>query len=98
MCLAIPAKIEEIDGEMARLRVGDTDSTIRACLSLLPEPGQIGEYVIVHAGFAMHKVNEKDALETIQILRDMAQLLHEDFGDHPVLDNLEHEKPGAQDQ
>lgn len=78
MCLAIPARIESVEGEMARLRVGDTDAYINACLTLLPEPAEVGDYVIVHAGFAMHKLDSREAEETIKLLRDMASLLEQD--------------------
>lgn len=78
MCLAIPARIDSIDGEMARLRVGDTDAYITACLTLLSEPAGVGDYVIVHAGFAMHKLDSHEAVETIKLLRDMAALLEQD--------------------
>ncbi|WP_027183581.1 HypC/HybG/HupF family hydrogenase formation chaperone [Desulfovibrio inopinatus] len=83
MCLAVPARIEKIDGDTAELRVGDTDTFITASLMLLPEPGQIGEYVIVHAGFAMHKLDVKDAEETIKLMRLMAEAMEPDFQESP---------------
>lgn len=75
MCLAIPAEIVEIDGEMATVKVGE--AMRKASLMLLPEAGQIGDYVIVHAGFALHKVDPKEAQESIRLLRDLASMVPE---------------------
>lgn len=53
MCLAIPAQIVELQEEgMARVRVGESQTFLTASVMLLPEPPQIGDYVILHAGFA----------------------------------------------
>lgn len=69
MCLAIPAKILDIRGDMATV---DMDGTMReASLLLLENPAQ-GDYVIVHAGFAIHKIDEAEAKESLQVLREMA--------------------------
>jgi hydrogenase expression/formation protein HypC len=72
MCIAVPAKVEEIfeDGT-ARCRVGEGDAFVTASLALLEEFPQPGEYVIVHAGFALRKLDAADAEETIAMLRDM---------------------------
>ncbi|NCC58872.1 MAG: HypC/HybG/HupF family hydrogenase formation chaperone, partial [Synergistales bacterium] len=55
MCLAIPSEIIEIDGEMAVVSVGG--ALRKASLMLLPEPPGLGDFVIVHAGFALHTVD-----------------------------------------
>ncbi|OIP92071.1 MAG: hydantoin utilization protein B [Syntrophobacteraceae bacterium CG2_30_61_12] len=70
MCLAIPAEIVELDQEMATVRVGD--ALRRASLALLPGPANLGDYVIVHAGFALHKVNPEEALKSLELLRELA--------------------------
>jgi hydrogenase expression/formation protein HypC len=70
MCLAIPAEIVEIQEEMATVRVGD--AVRRASLTLLPEPARVGDYVIVHAGFALHKVDPQEAQESLRLLRELA--------------------------
>ncbi|MDR2670023.1 MAG: HypC/HybG/HupF family hydrogenase formation chaperone [Desulfovibrio sp.] len=72
MCLAVPAKVEEIfeDGT-ARCRVGEGDAFIVVSLALLEEPPQPGEYLIIHAGFALRKLDTADAEETIAMLREM---------------------------
>ena len=69
MCLAIPSKIVEIDNNMATL---DVDGVKRKASLLLLEDPKIGEYVIVHAGFALHKIDESAAMETLKILREAA--------------------------
>jgi hydrogenase expression/formation protein HypC len=69
MCLAIPAEIVQIDDEMAMVKVGD--ALRRASLTLLPEPANLGDYVIVHAGFALHKVDPEEALKSIELLREL---------------------------
>ena len=73
MCLAIPAEIIQIsDGMMATVRVGE--ALRKASLLLLPEPAQLGDYVIVHAGFALHKVDPLEAQESLRLLREMAAM------------------------
>ncbi|ROQ89526.1 HypC/HybG/HupF family hydrogenase formation chaperone [Desulfosoma caldarium] len=70
MCLAIPAEIIEIDDEMATVKVGG--AVRKASLTLLPEQVSVGDYVIVHAGFALHKVDPREAEESLRLLRELA--------------------------
>lgn len=70
MCLAIPGEVVQLDNEMAVVRVGD--ALRKASLMLLPEPAQLGDYVIIHAGFALHKVDPVEAQESLQLLRQLA--------------------------
>ncbi|MCU0588834.1 MAG: HypC/HybG/HupF family hydrogenase formation chaperone [Syntrophobacteraceae bacterium] len=79
MCLAIPAEIIEIHDEMATVRVGE--AVRKASLMLLPEPAELGEFVIVHAGFALHKVDPGEAMESLKLLRELAAL-----SDEPPID------------
>jgi len=72
MCLAIPAEIIQISDDMATVRVGE--ALRKASLLLLPEPAQLGDYVIVHAGFALHKVDPVEAQESLRLLREMAAM------------------------
>lgn len=69
MCLAIPSKITRIDNNMATI---DVDGVQREASLLLLEDAQVGEYVIVHAGFAIQKIDEAAALETLQFLKEAA--------------------------
>lgn len=72
MCLAIPSKIIAIDNEMATI---DVDGVRRECSLLLVEDAAVDDYVIVHAGFAIQKIDEAAALDTIQLLRDTADFV-----------------------
>jgi len=72
MCLAIPAKIESITNGVAQCRVGEGDTFISASMLLLDEAATIGDYVIIHAGFAIRKLDLKEAQESLTILRDLA--------------------------
>jgi len=69
MCLAIPSKITRIGNNMATI---DVDGVQREASLLLLEDAQVGEYVIVHAGFAIQKIDEAAALETLQFLKEAA--------------------------
>lgn len=69
MCLAIPARIIEIKEQMATV---DMDGTRRQASLLLVDNAALGDYVIVHAGFAIHKIDEAQAKESLRILRDLA--------------------------
>jgi hydrogenase expression/formation protein HypC len=71
MCLAIPAKIVKMDGATGTI---DVEGTRREVSLLLVEDARIGDYVIVHAGFAIHKVNEAQAMESLKALRELASL------------------------
>ena len=75
MCLAIPAKIIQIDDQMATI---DMEGTRREASLLLLEDAKVGEYVIVHAGFAIHKIDEAEALESLKVLHELSAMLKED--------------------
>ena len=68
MCLAIPSKVEKIENDMA---VVDVDGAKRNVSLLLLSDVNIGDYVIVHAGFALEILNEEDAKETLGMIREM---------------------------
>jgi hydrogenase expression/formation protein HypC len=74
MCLAIPGKVLAIHATTQPV-MGTVDfSGIRkeVCLEWLPET-QPGDYVIVHVGFAISKVDEQEALETLKLLKEMGE-------------------------
>jgi hydrogenase expression/formation protein HypC len=66
MCLAVPSKIIEINDTVARV---DVDGVTRETSILLLDDVKIGDYVIVHAGFAINKVDEAAALQTLEDMR-----------------------------
>ncbi len=67
MCLAIPSRIVKIENSLATV---DVEGVRRDVSILLLEDAQIGDYVIVHAGFAIHKIDEAAAGESLQLLRE----------------------------
>ncbi len=72
MCLAIPLKISEIKGKEA---IGEAMGMKRKMrLDFIPEP-KIGDYVIVHAGFAIERLPEKQALEDIEAWEEIKDVL-----------------------
>jgi hydrogenase expression/formation protein HypC len=70
MCLAIPAQIKSRDGLEAEIEIGGVGR--RISLWLTPE-AQVGEYVYVHTGFAISVVDEVEALESLSLLRELAE-------------------------
>ncbi|MDY6269554.1 MAG: HypC/HybG/HupF family hydrogenase formation chaperone [Selenomonadaceae bacterium] len=68
MCLAVPAKIIEIQDALAKVELSGVTKDVS--LMLLPE-AKPGDYVLVHAGFAMQIVDEKEAEETYALLAEM---------------------------
>jgi len=70
VCLAIPGKIVDIDAEKERAVVDYGDGTKREANITLVEV-KIGDYVLVHAGFAIQVLDEKDAEETLDLFREM---------------------------
>jgi hydrogenase expression/formation protein HypC len=75
MCLAIPGKVMETFDrggmQMARVQFGGV--TREACLEYVPDT-QVGEYVLVHVGFALSRVDEEEARRTYQALMELDQL------------------------
>ncbi len=75
MCLAVPGKVVEISGA-GELRMGKVDFAgvqREACLAYLPEVG-IGDYVLVHVGFAISRLDEQQAMETLAALQEIGEL------------------------
>jgi len=72
MCLAIPAKITRIENSMGTI---DMEGTQREVSLLLLEDAKIGDYVIVHAGFAIHKIDEAEAKESLKVLRELVSFM-----------------------
>jgi hydrogenase expression/formation protein HypC len=68
MCISIPAKIISIDKEMAKVSIGGT--IVNASLQLLDD-ARVGEFVLLHSGFAIGKLSEEEAEETIKLIREL---------------------------
>lgn len=69
MCLSVPGKVVEIQDNMAKVEVGGVirEVSMDVCPDVL-----VGEYVLIHTGFAIQKLDEQEALETLDLLREMA--------------------------
>lgn len=76
MCLSVPAKVLEIDGTVAKVSIGG--SIIDISLQLVEEV-KIGDYVLVHTGFALEKIDEDEARKTLAMLEDMREEDPEDM-------------------
>ena len=83
MCLAVPGKIvaiEENDGlQMARVDFGGIFR--EACLDYVPE-AKVGDYCVIHVGFAISLLSEKEAMETLDLLKQMTDI-EEELGPEP---------------
>ena len=76
MCLAIPGKIVSVSGDDAIFRQGKIDFggiAREVSLAYVPE-ARVGDYVIVHAGFALHTLDEKEANQVFEYLQQMGEL------------------------
>ena len=71
MCLAVPSKVIEINDAVAKVEV---DGVVRDASIMLLEDVKLGDYVIVHAGFAISKLDEEAALQTIEDMRTILAL------------------------
>lgn len=70
MCLSLPAKVIEVNGDMADVSVGGT--IFKAGLQLLDDV-KPGDYVLLHAGFAIQKIKEDEAREILNLLKEMEE-------------------------
>jgi len=68
MCLAVPAQIEKMDGSRATVALGGSRSEVS--LALVPE-ARVGDWVLVHAGYAITQLDPAEARETYQLLAEM---------------------------
>ncbi|MHA2059147.1 MAG: HypC/HybG/HupF family hydrogenase formation chaperone [Candidatus Thorarchaeota archaeon] len=74
MCLAVPALVLSIDGDFAQVDFGGASK--RICVTLLPEL-EVGEYVIIHTGYAIEKLKPEEAKKTLALFEEMAQMIEE---------------------
>ena len=69
MCLGVPMQVKEIlEDNLGRVALGDVEYTCD--LSLIEDP-KVGEYVILHAGYAIERLDEKEALETLAMFAEI---------------------------
>lgn len=72
MCLAIPVRIKSIDGTEAEVEIGGI--TRKTSLMLTPE-AKVGDYVLLHAGYAINILDQAEAEETLAIFAEMSKLM-----------------------
>ena len=76
MCLSIPARVDKIDGDSASCSVGNT--SYNASLQLLDhEDVQVGDYVLIHTGFAIQKLDAEEAKESLKTFDEFKSLNEE---------------------
>ena len=74
MCLAVPVCVTEIiDDDIAKVRVGEGETFLTVSTMLLENKPKIGDYIIVHAGFALRILDMQEAEESIKLLREVAE-------------------------
>ena len=71
MCLSVPARIVQVESNRAKAEVGGLLREIS--IDLCPEVA-VGEYVLIHAGFAIQRLDEKEAKETLDLLAQLAEV------------------------
>jgi hydrogenase expression/formation protein HypC len=71
MCLAIPAKVISVEGDKAKVDFGE--SVLRE-VNITLVNAKVGDYVLVHAGYAIQVLEEKEALETIRLWNEILEL------------------------
>ncbi len=77
MCLSIPSKIEHIDEN--NIATVDTMGVKRkVSLDLIDEPVEIGDFVLIHVGFAMNKIDKERALDSLELYKEIVQKMEEE--------------------
>ena len=77
MCLSIPSKVTAIQTESNIATVDTMGVERKVSLDLIAEPVEIGDYVLIHVGFAMNKIDEADALESLKVYREILEKMDE---------------------
>lgn len=74
MCLSIPSKVISINGDKAMVSVGGTE--YEASLQLLDDV-KVDDYILIHTGFAIQKISEEEALETLSLFKELDNIENE---------------------
>lgn len=70
MCLGVPGQVIEIEGNMGTVKIGE--AKIKVGLDLVPEVA-VGDHVLVHAGFAVQIIDQKEASATWELVKELAE-------------------------
>jgi len=96
MCLSIPSKIVKIDKEMNVATVDTMGVKRDASLDLMSEEGlKIGDYVLLHIGFVMNKIDEADALDSLELYKEIIEAMDEEDRQKAILEDDECPNRGA---
>ncbi len=79
MCLSIPSQIEEIDENNVAL-VDTMGVKRKVSLDLINEPVEVGDFVLIHVGFAMNKIDKERALDSLELYKEIVQKMEEEEG------------------
>ena len=71
MCLAVPARVKSIHNQEAEVEIGGT--SYRASIWLTPDV-EVGDYVLLHTGYAISVIDEEEAKETLRLLREISDV------------------------
>lgn len=78
MCLSVPSKITKID-EISNIATVDTMGVLReVSLDLIDTDVKIGDFVLIHVGFAMKKIDEEDAIKSLEIYEEILKTMDEE--------------------
>ncbi len=77
MCIAVPMQIKNIKGNSAVVEFEGAKKKVR--LDIIDQQPEIGDYVIIHAGFAIHRIDEEEAKKTLRYLEEITAETYETF-------------------
>ncbi len=88
MCLSIPSKVVKVDKENNRATIDTMGVQREAGLDLMEEGSvRVGDYVLIHIGFIMNKIDEEDALESLKVYKEIFAKLEEEERERVVLED-----------
>lgn len=88
MCLSIPSKVVKVDKEKNTAVVDTMGVQREAGLDLLDEESvAVGDYVLIHIGFVMNKIDEEDALESLKVYKEILEQLDDEEREQVVLED-----------
>ena len=96
MCLSIPSKVTKIDKETNMATVDTMGVSREAALDLMEDGDvKIGDYVLLHIGFAMNKIDEEDAMASLDTYKEIISLMDEEERQKAILEDNESPTKGA---
>jgi len=96
MCLSIPSKVVKIDKEINVATVDTMGVKRDASLDLMEEDDvKVGDYVLLHIGFVMNKIDERDALDSIETYKEILAIMDEEDRKNAILEDDECPNRGA---